>query len=112
MMADPTVISLRPGGAVGLRAPKFLTPRLDSSSSSEALGSAAAFKVPHNLTYTFTLNECNCLLIYVFACSTDLQVSLNLSLVLCCRFRSLSLLISKILLYLFSSWIPFGVFEF
>lgn len=65
MMADPTVISLRPGGAVGLRAPKFLTPRLDSSS--ESLGSAAAFKVhskpsylPHNLTYTFTYKHIIC----------------------------------------------------
>ncbi|XP_008220656.1 PREDICTED: eukaryotic translation initiation factor-like [Prunus mume] len=49
MMADPTVISLRPGGAGGLRAPRFLAPRFDSSSSeAQALqshaGLAPAFK--------------------------------------------------------------------
>lgn len=53
MMADPTVISLRPGGAGGLRAPRFLAPRFDSSSSeAQALqshaGLAPAFKVPPN----------------------------------------------------------------
>ncbi|XP_050366775.1 eukaryotic translation initiation factor-like isoform X3 [Argentina anserina] len=44
MMADPTVISLRPGGAVGLRTPRFLTPRLlnpsDPQSSNASLSSA------------------------------------------------------------------------
>ncbi|PQQ21009.1 eukaryotic translation initiation factor [Prunus yedoensis var. nudiflora] len=49
MMADPTVISLRPGGAGGLRAPRFLATRFDSSSSeAQALqshaGLAPAFK--------------------------------------------------------------------
>ncbi|KAM5564654.1 hypothetical protein ABKV19_018963 [Rosa sericea] len=46
MMADPTVISLRPGGAIGLRAPRFLTPRLDSSSEPQSSNAAlsSAFK--------------------------------------------------------------------
>ncbi|XP_062021749.1 eukaryotic translation initiation factor-like [Rosa rugosa] len=40
MMADPTVISLRPGGAIGLRAPRFLTPTSEPQSSYAALSSA------------------------------------------------------------------------
>ncbi|KAM1550438.1 hypothetical protein PS1_043233 [Malus domestica] len=49
MMADPTVISLRPGGAGGLRAPRFIAARFDSNSSdAQALpshaGLASAFK--------------------------------------------------------------------
>ncbi|PRQ26875.1 putative initiation factor eIF-4 gamma, MA3 [Rosa chinensis] len=46
MMADPTVISLRPGGAIGLRPPRFLTSRLDSSSEPQSSNAAlsSAFK--------------------------------------------------------------------
>ncbi|XP_004291969.1 PREDICTED: eukaryotic translation initiation factor isoform 4G-1-like [Fragaria vesca subsp. vesca] len=40
-MADPTVISLRPGGAIGLRTPRFVTPRLDEPQSSNAALSSA-----------------------------------------------------------------------